>query len=81
MATDGRFTALGIDRGMADRAVLLDPRILVAAALESTLGPTADLMPESAAMQGTQVKIEPILIDSTWSNFLNGDQVAYDRSG
>ena len=80
MPTSGRFTALRIDRAMADRAVLLGPRILVAAALESTLGPTADLIQESAALRRTRVEIEPLLIDGAWSHFLSGDQVAYARS-
>ncbi len=80
MPSSGRFTALRIDRAMADRAVQRGPRILVAAALESTLGPTADLIQESAAMQGTRVEIELILIDGAWSHFLSGDHLAYARS-
>ena len=77
MPTHGRFTALRIDRAMADRAAQLGPRILVVAALESTLGPTADLIHESAAMLGTRVNIKPLLVDGAWSQFLSGDQGAY----
>ena len=80
MATGGRFTALRIDRAVADRAVQLGPRILVVAALESTLRPTADLIHESAAMLGTRVDIELLLVDGAWSHFLVGDQVAYVQS-
>ena len=76
MPTGGRFTALRIDRAMADRAVQLGPRILVVVALESTLGPTTDLIHQSAKVLGTHVNIKPLLVDGACSHFPSGDQVA-----
>ena len=42
--THAGFAVARIDRAMADRAVQLGPRILIVAALESTLGPTSKLL-------------------------------------
>lgn len=62
---------------MADRAVQLGPRILVVAALESTLGPTADLIRESAAALRTEVEFEYLLVREAWAHFLRADRAAY----
>lgn len=71
------FTAARIDRAMANRAVELGPRILVVAALESTLVPTAKLIEESAtALQG-KVELEYLLVREAWSHFQRGDRAAY----
>lgn len=75
--TDARFTAARIDRAMADRAVALGPRVLIAAALESTLVPTAELIRESAAVLGVEVELEQLLVGEAWSHFLRGDRAAY----
>ena len=80
MPTGGHLTALRIDRAMADRAVQLGSRILVVAALESTLAPTADLIQESAATKGIRVAIDSLLVEGAWSHFLSGNQGAYIRS-
>jgi len=66
-----------IDRAMADRAVALGPRILLAAALESTLIPTTELLQESATALSTPVSISNLLIDGAWEFFLQGDSGAY----
>ena len=75
--TDGSFIAARIDRAMADRAAALGPRILLVAALESTLRPTAELLYESAAALRTAVKLEQLLVPGAWSHFLRGDRTAY----
>ena len=62
---------------MADRAVKLGPRILVVAALESTLAPTAKLLEESAVALGAAVEIELLVAEGAWSHFLHGDRTAY----
>ena len=77
--TGEAFRAARIDRAMADRAVALGPRILVAAALASTLGPTTDLIQESAAALQAEVEIEHLLINGAWAHFLAGDLEAYLR--
>lgn len=66
-----------IDRAMADRAVALGPSILIVAALESTLQPTAQLVQESAAALGKKVQLEHLLVGDAWPHFLRGDRAAY----
>lgn len=75
--TGGRFRALRIDRAMADRAVRSGPRILVVAALESTLGPTQALLQQSAAALDRSVVIEPLLLTQAWGHFERGDRDDY----
>jgi hypothetical protein len=75
--TGAGFAVARIDRAMADRAVALGPRVLLVAALESTLGPTAELINESAAALRVQVELEPLLVAGAWSHFLRGDRTAY----
>ena len=62
---------------MADRAVALGPRILIVAALESTLDPTAQLIQESAIVSQTKVELEQLLVADAWSHFQRGDRLAY----
>lgn len=78
--TAGRFKAARIDRAMADRAVELGPKVLVVVALESTLGPTTELLMESAAAAGAGVDIRPLLVEGAWAQFMGGDRDAYVRS-
>jgi hypothetical protein len=70
-------TAARIDRAMANRAVELGPRILIVAALESTLGPTAELIRESAIALRAEVELEHLLVSEAWPHFLRGDYAAY----
>lgn len=71
------FAVARIDRAMADRAVALGPRILIVAALDSTLEPTAELVRESAAALQTPVTLEPLLVPGAWAHFTRGDRAAY----
>ena len=66
-----------IDRAMADRAVRLGPRILVVAALRSTLEPTAQLICESAAALRTAVALQTLWVEGAWPHFERGDRAAY----
>lgn len=66
-----------IDRAMADRAVALGPRILLVAALESTLDPTTELLMESARAAGKTIEIITLLPEQAWAYFLQGDRQAY----
>jgi hypothetical protein len=66
-----------IDRAMADRAVRLGPRILVVAALRSTLGPTAQLISESAAALQAEVALQTLWVEGAWPHFERGDRGAY----
>jgi Asp/Glu/hydantoin racemase len=66
-----------IDRAMADRAVRLGPRILVVAALRSTLAPTAQLIAESATALQTPVQVHTSWVEEAWPHFERGDRGAY----
>ncbi|MES2041994.1 MAG: Asp/Glu/hydantoin racemase [Pseudomonadota bacterium] len=66
-----------IDRAMADSAVALGPRVLLVAALESTLGPTTELLMESASASAKPIVISNLLLDHAWAHFLQGDNQAY----
>lgn len=78
--TAGRFTAARIDRAMADRAVALGRRILVVAALDSTLAPTTDLLRSSALAARAEVVLQALRVPQAWPHFLRGDSAAYVRS-
>lgn len=75
--TGGRFSAMRIDRAMADRAVMQGPRILVVVALQSTLTPTTQLIAESAAALGRQAEVLPLWVQGAWAHFERGDRAAY----
>ncbi len=77
MRTGDRFIAMRIDRAMADRAVQLGPRVLVVAALESTLEPTAQLIRESARALAAEVQLRPLLVEGAWDHFLKQDRDSY----
>jgi hypothetical protein len=70
---------LRVDRPMAAAAVALGPRVVVLAALESTLGPTAALIEEEAARAGRPAEVRTVLVDGAWSRFEAGDTEGYVR--
>lgn len=78
--TGARFQAMRVDRPMADRAVQSGLRILLVAALESTLAPTSRLLHESAVALGRDIDVHPLLVDEAWSHFERGDREAYVRA-
>jgi hypothetical protein len=77
MDTGGRFVAQRIDRAMADRAVTLGRRVMVVAALPSTLEPTRWLLADSARSLG--VELQPVLLSlpQAWGHFVQGDLAGY----
>lgn len=75
--TAGRCTTTRIDRAMADQAVVLGPRVLVVAALQSTLAPTAALIADSAQRLGRPVQLRTHLAEGAWAHFEAGHQAAY----
>ncbi|MFI9766582.1 aspartate/glutamate racemase family protein [Streptomyces sp. NPDC052415] len=68
---------LRVDRPMAAAAVAAGPRVVVLAALESTLGPTADLIREEADRAGRPVQVTTRLVEGAWARFEAGDAQAY----
>ncbi|WP_328875281.1 aspartate/glutamate racemase family protein [Streptomyces sp. NBC_00287] len=78
-AADIGVPVLRVDRPMAATAVATGPRIVVLAALESTLGPTAALIEEEAERAGRRVTVETRFVEGAWPRFEAGDTEAYVR--
>lgn len=74
---DGRCVAARIDRAMADLAVTTGARVLIVAALESTLAPTRELIMGSARALGRQPQVECLLVPDAWAHFVAADTAAY----
>src|SRR6266508_856106 len=68
-----------VDRAMAERAVELGSRILIAATLGNTLSPTRELLHEIAAAAGKAIEIHELLCDSAWPKFEAGDHAGYEQ--
>lgn len=75
--TGGAFRVTRIDRAMADAAARGGPRLLLVAALPSTLQPTTALLQSSAERLGTSVVIETLLVADAWPHFQAGRQRDY----
>jgi glutamate racemase len=75
--TAGAFEALRVDRAMADRAVRAGPRVLVVAAVASTLEPTTELLLSAARTAGVAVQPKQLLVDAAWAHFESGDMTRY----
>jgi hypothetical protein len=76
-ATGGAFSALRIDRAMADRAVRTGPRVLIVAAVESTLEPTTALIVSAATQAGVGTRPSALLVEEAWAHFQAGDTGRY----
>jgi hypothetical protein len=66
-----------VDRAMAERAVEIGKRIIIAAALASTLVPTRQLIQEVADQRGRKISISEVLCAEAWPYFANGDPESY----
>ncbi|MBX3620841.1 MAG: Asp/Glu/hydantoin racemase [Rhizobacter sp.] len=66
-----------VDRAMADAAVRHGGRVLLVAALQSTLQPTTELLRSSAARLEVTVQIEPLMVTEAWPHFEAGRPQAY----
>lgn len=66
-----------VDRPMAERAVACGERIVVVAALESTLEPTSALLRDVAAASGRRVEIRLEMLAEAWHLFEAGDLEGY----
>jgi hypothetical protein len=75
--TAGKFIAMRIDRAMADIAVSTGGRILVIAALASTLEPTRALLQSSARNANVDIKLVESLVEDAWASFETGDRDKY----
>jgi hypothetical protein len=66
-----------IDRPMAAGAVKNHHVILVVAAIKSTLAPTRALLLDESRRQNRPIRIQELVLEETWSAFLEGDFDAY----
>ncbi|GAA2896711.1 aspartate/glutamate racemase family protein [Streptomyces mexicanus] len=78
-ATGPGVPVLRVDRPMAAAAVAAGPRVVVLAALESTLAPTAALVEDEARRAGRPVTARGLLADAAWPRFEAGDSDGYVR--
>ncbi|WP_432041137.1 aspartate/glutamate racemase family protein [Streptomyces cadmiisoli] len=70
---------LRVDRPMAAAAVAAGPRVVVLAALGSTLGPTVSLVEEEARRAGRPVEVRTLVVEGAWARFEAGDGEGYMR--
>jgi hypothetical protein len=75
--SQGKFTAMRIDRAMADEAVRQGGPVLLVAALGSTLGSTELLLRSSAHRAGTGVDIRSMVAQDAWTMFEEGRSLDY----
>ncbi|MFF1380995.1 aspartate/glutamate racemase family protein [Streptomyces sp. NPDC058308] len=66
-----------VDRPMAAAAVASGPRVVVLAAVASTLEPTSALVEEEARRAGREVSVRAELVDGVWERFEAGDSEGY----
>lgn len=71
---------LRVDRPMLEAALDRGPRIVIAAALASTLGPTRDLLLRAAAARGVRPIVQEILCEGSWAFQERGDGEGYRRA-
>jgi Asp/Glu/hydantoin racemase len=70
-------TVFRVDRPMIERALDHGPRIVITAALASTLQPTRDLALRAARDRGIEPGLREILIADAWPFYAAGDREAY----
>lgn len=68
-----------VDRAMAERAVMLGQRIVVMAALASTLEPTRELLRDAARRADRSPELIEVLCEAAWAKFEQGNSEGYLR--
>lgn len=69
---------LRIDEAMAETAIEKGKRIGVCATLQTTLGPTTELLKEKAQQAGKTIAIVPLLVSEAYQRLQNGDPEGHD---
>jgi len=69
---------LRVDDHMANEAVKIGSRIIVAATLQTTLTPTKEIVERSAQAVGKEIELADILCDKAWRAFEAGDTEGYE---
>ena len=73
----GGIPVLRIDRPMAEQAAAIGGRILIAAALSSTLAPTRELLLDAARQANKSISLNNLLCADAWEHFERRDLPAY----
>ncbi|MFE0174627.1 aspartate/glutamate racemase family protein [Streptomyces sp. NPDC059002] len=76
----GSVPVLRVDRPMAAAAVAAGRRVVVLAAVSSTLGPTSELIEDEARRAGRDIEVRPVLVEGAWELFEAGDSDGYAHS-
>ena len=76
-AHEAQAPYLRVDRALAEQAVSQGNRILVVAAVETTIGPTVTLLREAADHAGRGVTFGTLVLPKAWARFQAGDQQGY----
>lgn len=66
-----------VDRAMAQRAVAAGSRVVVLAAVASTIEPTVELLEAVAASMGSTPELDIRLVEGAWARFEAGDLPSY----
>jgi len=74
-----RTPILKIDEPMAEEAVTHGPRVVVAATLPTTLGPTCRLIESTAARLGAEVRITRVLAEGAFDLLQAGDTAGHNQ--
>jgi Asp/Glu/hydantoin racemase len=69
---------LRVDQPMADEAVQIGKRIGVIATLQTTLGPTADLVKRRAALAGKPIELVSKLCEGAFDALMSGNAAEHD---
>ncbi len=69
-----------IDRAMAMKAIEIGGKILVVAALKSTLTPTLDLLNDISKTSDNQVTFDVLCVEEAWGYFKAGNNETYIQS-
>jgi Asp/Glu/hydantoin racemase len=67
-----------VDAGMARAAVSVGSSIIILATLSTTLGPTSELIRETARSSGYSGSLESVLIEGAYQALVAGDQIQHD---
>ena len=78
-AAEIEVPVLRVDRPLAEAAVAAGGRLLVVAALETTLAPTRALLEDAAAKAGRTVVLETLSLPEAWAAFEAGERAGYVR--
>jgi Asp/Glu/hydantoin racemase len=73
-----KVPVLRVDQPMADIAVQTGKRIGVIATLQTTLGPTSDLVQRRAALAGKDIELTSKVVDRAFEALMAGDAATHD---